>query len=167
MYDVTPLRVMAAVAVYGALLALVMTLGRRAGRDERRTYVAVAGVWAVSVFAANYVLYLAGLMSYLPWVTNFLHTFVWIGVCLTAMYLGVREDWPLALQFALFAGLSLVVKVAEQQLFGTWELDHFLHVFPGNAAYVIGWSLADGLYPVLTLLGLRLAGRRVPGLMPA
>ena len=36
----------------------------------------------------------------------------------------------------------------------------------GNAAYVIGWSLADGLYPLFTLLGLRLAGRRIPRLVP-
>jgi hypothetical protein len=93
-------------------------------------------------------------------------TFQWIGVSLTATYLGVREDQPLGAQFALLAGPSLVVKLAEQALFGTWELDHFLHVFEGNAAYVIGWSLGDGLYPFLTLLGLRLAVRRITRLMP-
>ena len=167
MHEVTPLRVIAALAVYGALLAVVLRFfARPEDRDERRTYLAIAGVWAVSVFVANYALYLAGVMSFLPWITNFLHAFVWIGVCLTAMYLGVREDWPLGAQVALFAVLSLVVKLAEQALFGTWELDHFFHVFEGNAAYVVGWSLADGLYPVLTLLGLRLAGRRIPRLMP-
>jgi hypothetical protein len=29
----------------------------------------------------------------------------------------------------------------------------------------MGWSLADGTYPVITLLGLRLASRRIPGLL--
>ena len=36
-------------------------------------------------------------MSFLPWLTNFMHTFVWIGVCLSYLYLGVgehREDAP-------------------------------------------------------------------------
>jgi hypothetical protein len=28
----------------------------------------------------------------------------------------------------------------------------------------MGWSLADGTYPVLTLFGLRLAARYIPGL---
>jgi len=30
---------------------------------------------------------------------------------------------------------------------------------------VLGWSLADGLYPVLTKYGLRLLARFVPGLV--
>jgi hypothetical protein len=158
--------VLGALAVYAALLALVLCFARGVERDERRTAVAIAAVWACSVFVANYLRYRAGAMSCLPWVTNALHSFVWIGGCLTVVYLGVREEWPLGLQFVLFAGLSLVVKLAEQGLFGTWELDHFFWVFEGNAAYVIGWSLADGLYPVLTLLGVRLAARGVPRLVP-
>jgi hypothetical protein len=36
----------------------------------------------------------------------------------------------------------------------------------GNGAYVMGWSLADGTYPILTLYGLRLAARWIPGLVP-
>ena len=27
-------------------------------------------------------------MSFLPWINNFMHTFLWIGMCLTWIYLG-------------------------------------------------------------------------------
>jgi len=78
------------------------------------------------------------------------------------LYLGVGRTQPMWAQFVMFATLSLVVKVAERILFGTWELDHFFHVFHGNVAYVLGWSLADGLYPPITYYGLKLVGRRAP-----
>ena len=127
----------------------------------RKTFVWLYFVYAISVFIANYLLYRAGVMSFLPWVNNFLHTFVWIGGCLTFLYLGVRHR-PMWEQFVMFAMLSLVVKVAERMLFGTWELEHFFHFFRGNVAYVLGWSLADGLYPPITFFGLKLLGRRLP-----
>ena len=45
---------------------------------------------------------------------------------------------------------------------GTWTTSS--HVFEGNFAYVLGWSLADGTYPVITLFALRLAATRIPRL---
>ena len=76
-------------------------------------------------------------MSFLPWVTNFLHTFVWIGICLTIVYIGVREVAPMWAQFLVYFAFSLVVKYAEQALFGTWEHDNFFGI-PSNFAYVLG-----------------------------
>ena len=134
-------------------------------RVELPTAAAIGLVWAVSVFIANYLLYRAGAMSFLPWVTNFLHTFVWIGVCLTIVYLGVREVAPMWAQFLVFFVFSLVVKYAEQALFGTWEHDNFFGI-PSNFAYVLGWSLADGTYPILTRFVLRRVAAGVPGLVP-
>jgi hypothetical protein len=67
------------------------------------------------------------------------------------------------LQIVLFTTFSLIVKYAEQKLFGTWDHDNFFGI-DGNGSYVMGWSLADGTYPVLTLYGLRLAARFIPGL---
>jgi len=165
MYTVTPLRVLAVLALYG-LLYMVMRINRQPiSAAEGKTFSTLGALWAVSVFIGNYLFYRAGIMSFLPWVTNFLHTFVWIGVCLTALYLTVRESTPLILQCVAFAAFSLIVKYAEQLLFGTWELDHFFHVLHGNVAYVLGWSVADGLYPPITFYGLRLLGRAVPGLV--
>jgi hypothetical protein len=163
-YDVTAPRVLAVLAFYAALLMIVRLVKPRIEPFERRTFLAIGLGWAVPVFVANYLLYQVGLMSYLPHLTNFMHTFLWIGVCLSWLYLGVREDQPLAVQVLLFATFSIIVKYAEQLAFGTWDLDHFLGVFDGNFAYVLGWSLADGTYPVITLLALRLAATRIPRL---
>ncbi|MGC1851353.1 MAG: hypothetical protein WA687_02805 [Solirubrobacterales bacterium] len=165
MYDVTPLRVLAILLFYAALLTIIRLTKPRIEPEERRTFFAIGLAWAVPVFLANYGLYKAGLMSYLPWVTNFMHTFIWIGVCLTFLYLGVRASHSLLTQIIVFTTFSLIVKYAEQIVFGTWDLDHFFHVFDGNGAYVLGWSLADGMYPLLTLYGLRLASRWIPGLI--
>lgn len=165
MYTVTPVRVLGLLALYAALFVIIRLVKPSVEPAERKTLFTIGAIWAVAVFIANYLLYRAGLMSFLPWLNNFMHTFLWIGVCLSFLYLGVREDQPMAVQFVVFATFSLVVKYAEQLLFGSWELDHFFHVFRGNFAYVIGWSLADGLYPPLTFYGLRLLGRWVPGLI--
>ena len=161
-HTVTPVRVLALLLLYAAVFTIIRAIKPRLRREEVPTFAVVAAVWAVSVFVANYLLYRAGVMSFLPWVNNFMHTFLWIGICLSWLYLGVRDTQPMALQFVIFATFSLVVKVAEQTLFGTWEHPHFFHVFDGNAAYVLGWSLADGLYPPITYLGLRLVGSRIP-----
>ena len=171
-YDVTPLRALGALAVYALIVAAywvalprIAKVRPRIDRVELPTAVAIGLVWAVSVFVANYVLYRAGVMSFLPWVTNFLHTFVWIGVCLTIVYMGVREVAPMWAQFLVFFAFSLVVKYAEQALFGTWEHDNFFGI-PSNFAYVLGWSLADGTYPLLTRFVLRRVSAGVPGLVP-
>jgi hypothetical protein len=166
MYDVTPLRVLAVLAFYAALLTIVRVIKPSIEPEERRTAVAIGITWAVPVFVANYLLHLAGLMSFLPWVTNFMHTFLWIGIVLTFLYLGVRSEQSMLTQFIVFATFSLIVKYAEQIVFGTWDQDNFFHVFHGNGAYIMGWSLADGTYPILTLYGLRLASRWIPGLLP-
>ncbi len=165
MFTITPVHVFGLLALYAGLFVIIRVIKPSIEPAERKTLLTVGGVWAVAVFIANYLLYRAGLMSFLPWLNNFMHTFLWIGVCLSLLYLGVREDQPMAVQFVVFATFSLVVKYAEQLLFGTWELDHFFHVFRGNFAYVLGWSLADGLYPPLTFYGLRLLGRLIPGLI--
>ncbi len=165
MYTVTPIRVAAVLAVYTGLLVIIRLVKPSLEPAERKTFFTIAGVWAVAVFVANYLLYRAGLMSFLPWLNNFMHTFLWIGVCLSFLYLGVREDQPMVVQFLVFATFSLIVKYAERMLFGTWDLDHFFHVFRGNFAYILGWSLADGLYPPLTFYGLRLLGRWISGLI--
>lgn len=126
--------------------------------EERRTAIVIGAIWAPSVFVANYVLFRVGIMSFLPWANNFGHTFLWIGICLTWLYMSVRRTTPMWVQFVVFATFSLIVKYAEQLLLGSWEHGHFFHIFQGNFAYVLGWSLADGLYPVLTLIGLRFLG---------
>jgi hypothetical protein len=165
MYEVTPVRVLALLLFYAALFVVIRTTKKQIEPVERKTFLVIGLVWAVTVFVANYLLYKVDLVSFLSWVTNFAHSFVWIGFCLSWLYLGVRDTESLVTQCVIFATFSLIVKYAEQLLFGTWDLDHFFHVFHGNTAYVLGWSLADGLYPIITLYGLRLAARWIPGLV--
>jgi len=165
MYDVTAGNVLIVLAFYAALFVIIRTTKHRVEPVEIRTFVAIGLAWAAPVFLANWLLHKAGLMSFLPWVNNFMHTFIWIGFCLSWLYLGVRESESLLTQTIIFATFSLIVKYAEQKVFGTWDHGHFFHVFHGNAAYVLGWSLADGAYPAMTLYGLRLASRRIPGLV--
>ncbi len=158
-------KALAILVLYGALFVVIRTWAPSIPHSERRTAWLIALSWAFSTFIANYLLYRAEFMSFLPWINNLLHTFLWIGVCLTFMYIGLRRTQPLLVQMIAFATLSLVIKYAEQLLFGTWEHDHFFHVFRGNTAYVVGWSLADGLYPPLTLFGLRAVARFVKGIV--
>lgn len=164
-YRMTPQAVAAILLLYGGLFVAIKMMSKRVEPEERKTFWVVGGIWFLSVFVGNYGFFRIGIMSFLPWINNFLHTFVWIGGCLTTLYLGVRKQHGLAAQCIAFATFSLVVKYAEQMLFGIWDLKHFFFVFQGNLAYVLGWSLADGLYPILTLYGLRLLARRVPGLV--
>jgi hypothetical protein len=165
-HHITPLRVLGVLAFYAGCFVVIRVTKKRVDPVERLTFLAIGGVWAVSVFVANYLLYKAGLLSFLPWVNNFLHTFIWIGLCLTWLYLGVRETEALWAQALIFGFFSLIVKYAEQKLFGTWDLDHFLFdSLHGNGVYVIGWSIADATYPILTLLVLRVVARRIPGLI--
>jgi hypothetical protein len=70
----------------------------------------------------------------------------------------------MAQQLLLFFAFSLVVKYAEQWLFGTWDHDNFFGI-PSNFAYVVGWSLADGTYPILTRFVLRRVASGLPGLV--
>ncbi|MFQ5675768.1 MAG: hypothetical protein ACE5G1_07730 [bacterium] len=165
MYTVTPVTVGAVVVFYAALFVIIRIHKKKIERVETKTFFMIAFMWAVSTFVANYLLFLIGLMSFLPWINNFLHTFVWIGVCLTFLYLGIREDESMPVQIVAFATFSLIVKYAENLLFGTWDHGHFFYVFKGKTAYILGWSLADGLYPVLTLYGLRILRKFIPGLI--
>ena len=165
MHTVSPSTVLALLLFYGALFLVIRVIKPGIDPAERKTALLIGGTWAISVFIANYLLFRAGVMSFLPWINNFMHTFLWIGICLTVLYLGVRETQPMWIQFVVFATFSLIVKYAEQLLFGTWEHPHFFWVFQGNWTYVLGWSLADGLYPPLTFYGLRLIRNAIPGLV--
>jgi hypothetical protein len=148
---------------YGAL-AIVMRYGhRRVEPAFRKTYGVLAVGWGVATFVANYALYRFGWMSFLPWLNNFMHTAIWIGLCLGFLYAGAYER-PWLEQFLLFAIFSFIVKAAEQKLLGTWELDHFF-ALKGNAAYLLGWSVLDGLYPTISAFAIRILRRRIPGLV--
>jgi hypothetical protein len=164
---IEPLRVIGVLAFYLAIFLIIRGAFKRTIEPvERRTFLFIWVGAGIAAFSANYLLYLAGQMSFLPWVNNFIHTFIWIGFVLGWLYLGVREDQPMWFQFLIFAFLSLIVKGCEQILLGTWEKEEvFFGLLEGNGAYVLFWSTFDGLVPIMLLWGLRLASRRIPGLI--
>lgn len=154
------IRTIALLLFYAALFVIIRITKHEIDASERRIYGLLYLAWAAPVFVANYLLSLVGLESFIPWHINAMHTFIWIGLCLGWLYLGVRGQ-PLWVQFVIFAALSLAVKLFEQKLFGVWSSDHFFFVLHGNWAYILGWSLADGLYPLLSTAGLALLGRLI------
>ena len=158
-----PLDYVLLLVVYGALFLVMRYTNPTVDAPFRRTYWTLFWGWAIGVFIANYLLYLAGFMSFLPWLNNAFHTFVWIGLCLGFMYAEAHRRTFLE-QFALFAIFSFIVKWAEHSLLGTWEHGHFFGI-TGNTAYIIGWSLMDGLYPVVSAVGLRLVSGFIGGLV--
>ena len=159
-----PLQYLIVLIGYGALFIVMRAIHPRIDDDFRRRYVALGIGWFIGTFIGNYVLYRMGAMSFLPWLNNFCHTFIWIGLCLGFMYGGVYRRSGLE-QFALFAIFSFIVKWGEFTVLGTWEHDHFFFI-QGHVAYLIGWSLADGLYPMISVFGLRLLGQFVVGMQP-
>ncbi|MCA1582966.1 MAG: hypothetical protein LC796_16585 [Acidobacteria bacterium] len=147
--------------VYAALFVVMRYANPRVAPEFRRAFWILYALWSFGTFLGNFVLYRIGWMSFLPWLNNAFHTFLWIGLCLGFLYAGSRRK-PWLEQFALFAIFSFIVKEAEHGILGTWELDHFF-VIRGQFAYRIGWSLMDGLYPFLSRAALRGIGKVIPG----
>jgi hypothetical protein len=149
--------------VYAALFIVMRYAKECIELNFRKTFWILFAGWGVGVFFGNYLFYRLGFMSFLPWLNNFFHTFIWIGLCLSFLYAGAYRK-PLLEQMALFAIFSFIVKWAERTILGTWELDHFFFI-PGNVAYITGWSLMDGLYPIISAFGLRLVSKFVRGVI--
>ena len=117
--------------------------------------------WSLAMFFGNYIFYLLGVMSFLPWLNNFIHTFIWIGFCLTYLYSGVYKH-NIIKQFFLFAIYSFIIKVAENLILGTWDKDPF-YFFYGKYAYIIIMSLVDGFYPIISIIVLKICSKFIKG----
>lgn len=114
----------------------------------RATYFFLAVFWALLMFGGNYLGYRLGLMAFLPWLNNALHSFLWVGICLSWLYYGTLNR-PLWEQFVFFAFTSFVVKMGEKLLLGTWSMDSYFGIH-NPYAYLIAMSLVDGFYPVIS-----------------
>lgn len=160
----TPMNVVAILVLYALIFLAAWYDKRTLNPAERKTFWVFYFFWSITVFIINYLGYLIGVFSFLPWLNNFLHTFVWIGITLTWLFLALREK-HFIVQFMAFSSLSLVVRYSEYKIFGVWELDHFLFTVQGTDAYIIGWSFIDGFYPLGAFLVLRLFSKRIDGLV--
>jgi hypothetical protein len=149
---------------YLALAVLMSLHGRRLTRDERKTFLLLCVAGASLALVSNYLLYRIGWMTFLPWINNALHSVLWIGLGFPYLYFGTRGR-SIPVVFICFTVLSLIVKYAEQLLFGTWNGVSFLGIIPTNFGYILGWSLVDGCLPFVMTLGLRVVGKFVPGIV--
>ncbi|MEO6722777.1 MAG: hypothetical protein ABIN67_20585 [Ferruginibacter sp.] len=116
--------------------------------NYRRNFYFLAIVWALLMFSGNYLFYRLGVMSFLPWLNNFIHCSLWIGICLTWLYYASnhRPVWELFIHFSF---TSFIIKMAENKILGTWNMDSFLGI-NSPYAYIIAMSLVDGFYPIIS-----------------
>lgn len=149
--------------LYAGLWVAMRQASPRLDPAFHRSFWVLYVVWAVGIFAANYLFYRLGIMSFIPWLNNFIHAFIWIGLCLGFLY-GISYKRPLWEQFVLFTVYSLVVKFAENKILGTWEFDRFFFI-EGNQAYILGWSLVDALYPIGSFFVLLIAARFITAIV--
>jgi hypothetical protein len=147
--------------VYGLVFILIRYPNPRVELNFEVNFRVLFVFWFVAMFVGNYVFHLLGVMSVLPWLNNFIHTFIWIGFCLTYLYSGVYKH-NIIEQFFLFAIYSFIIKVAENLILGTWEKDpfYFLH---GKYAYLIVMSIVDGFYPIISIIVLKICSKFIKG----
>lgn len=136
------------VLLYGLMFLLIRYPKPTVELNYRANFFFLFLFWAFLMFTGNYLFYRLGVMAFLPWLNNFLHSVLWVGVCLGWLYYCVRER-PLWEQFVLFAFTSFVVKIGENTLLGTWNMDRYLGI-DSPYAYIVVMSLVDGFYPVIS-----------------
>lgn len=106
--------------IYGLFFLFIRYPKPSVESNYRSTFRFLSVFRAVLMFGGNYLGYLVGLMTFLSWLDNFLHSFVWVGICLCWLYYGTYER-PWWEQFLFFAFISFIVKVAEKLVLGTWS----------------------------------------------
>lgn len=149
--------------VYGGLVVAMRQAATRIEPEFKRTFWVLYVVWAIGVFVSNYLFFRIGIMSFLPWLDNFLHSFVWIGLGLGFLY-AISYKRPMWQQLVLCGVYSLAVKMTENKVLGTWDFSHFFFI-DGNLAYVIGWSVVDAFFPIASIVVLWIASRFITGLI--
>jgi hypothetical protein len=116
--------------------------------NYKANFVFLFALWAFLMFTGNYLFYRLGVMSFLPWLNNLLHSGVWVGFCLGWLYYCTRER-PLWEQFVFFAFASFIIKIAENMMLGTWNMESYLGIH-SPYAYIIAMSIVDGFYPIIS-----------------
>jgi hypothetical protein len=151
------------ILMYGSLFLVMRYANDTVDLNFRKTYWVLYIGWSFAMFGGNYFFYSVNLMSFLPWFNDFIHSFIWIGFCLGFLYAGCYKR-PMVEQMFLCAFFSFIVKMTENQVLGTWEKSDFLF-FHGSFPYIVSMSLVDGLYPVLSKLGLKVLSKYIDGLV--
>ncbi|MDB5205854.1 MAG: hypothetical protein JWR72_929 [Flavisolibacter sp.] len=144
--------------IYALMYLLIRSPRPKLELNYKANYIFLVGLWAFLMFTGNYLFYRLGVMSFLPWANNFVHSFLWVGICLGWLYYCTHER-PMWEQFIFFAFTSFIVKMAENMLLGTWNLDSYFGI-NSKYAYIIAMSIVDGFYPIISLWILNALGKK-------
>jgi hypothetical protein len=148
--------------IYGLMVIIMRYANKNVELNFEKSYWLLFFFWSIAMFIGNYVSYLLAVMSFLPWLNNFIHSFVWVGLCLGFLYAGCyKRDWYE--QFLLCAIFSFIVKVFENLILGTWDFDNYLGV-DGKYTYIIVMSLVDGFYPIISKILLTIVSKYYKGI---
>ena len=134
--------------IYGLMFLLIRYPKPKLELNYKANYFFLFGLWAFLMFTGNYLFYRLGVMSFLPWLNNAIHSIVWVGACLGWLYYCTHER-PLWEQFVLFAFTSFIIKMTEYYILGTWSRESYLGI-QSPFTYIIAMSLVDGFYPVIS-----------------
>ena len=143
---------------YALLYLLIRYPKPKLELNYRANFIFLVSLWAFLMFTGNYLFYRLGVMSFLPWMNNFLHSFIWVGFCLGWLYYCTYER-PLWEQIIFFAFTSFIVQMAENMVLGTWNHDSYLGI-ESKYAYIIAMSIVDGFYPIISQWVLKALGKR-------
>jgi hypothetical protein len=148
--------------IYLLIFLLVWYPKRTIELNSRNSFQLLYIFWFVVIFTGNYLGYRLGVMSFLPWLANFLHSFIWVGFVLTWLYFSSLE-LPWYYRCFLSGMYSFIIKYAEHTILGTWTYDPYFS-FTGPYAYIIFMALVDCLYPPVSDLLLKLVSKRFTGI---
>ncbi|WP_121354674.1 hypothetical protein [Flavisolibacter nicotianae] len=146
------------VLLYGLMFLLIRYPRPHLELNYRTNYFFLVILWAFLMFTGNYLFYRLGVMTFLPWLNNLLHSCVWVGLCLGWLYYCAHER-PLWEQFILFAFTSFLVKMAEHAVLGSWARDSYLGI-RNPYAYLVVMSIVDGFYPIISQWIIQALGRK-------
>jgi vacuolar-type H+-ATPase subunit I/STV1 len=144
--------------VYGLMFLFIRYPKPTLELNYRSNFLFLSLFWGGLMFIGNYLGYRLGVMAFLPWLDNFIHSFVWVGMCLTWLYYCTHER-PMWEQIIFFVFASFIIKVAEKLLIGTWSMESYLGI-KHPYAYIIAMSLVDGFYPVLSNWIIKALGKK-------
>src|SRR5579872_4872265 len=92
--------------------------------NSRSSFLLLYVFWSVFIFTGNYIGYLTGVMAFLPWLDNFVHSFIWVGFVLTWLYFST-QGLPWYYRCFLSGMFSFLIKYAEHSILGTWSFDPY------------------------------------------
>ena len=134
--------------IYALMFLLIRYPKPKLELNYKANYFFLVALWAFLMFTGNYLFYRLGVMAFLPWMNNLIHSCLWVGFCLGWLYYTTYER-PLWEQFILFAFTSFIVKITENWLLGGWSMDSYLGI-QSPYAYIIAMSIVDGFYPIIS-----------------